>query len=105
MSHVQGVGNVKVMLREAKGAETVYEVNGDYKSSDTSSDTKTEVVTITDANRNESGLIKQINPPKYLGAIVICQGAADPEVRLSVKDAVSKITGLGTDKIAVLIMK
>lgn len=105
LSSVQGVGTVKVMLKESVGTETIYETNHNSSSSDLSTDTKTEIVTVTDSQRNENGLIKQVNPPQYLGAIIICQGANDPKVRLVVTDAVSKITGLGADKIAVLNMK
>lgn len=105
LGYIQGAGNVKVMLKEQSGSETVYQTNEDHSESDSSSATKTNVITITDSSRGEYGLIRQINPPKYQGAIVLCQGADDPNVRLSIADAVSKITGLGTDKIAVLKMK
>jgi len=40
-----------------------------------------------------------------MGAVIVCQGADDPQVRLSIVDAVSKVTGLGSDKISVLKMK
>jgi stage III sporulation protein AG len=36
---------------------------------------------------------------------VICQGAADPAVRLAVVEAVADATGLGADRISVLKMK
>lgn len=101
LSHVKGAGKVKVMLIEATGSETIYETN--YDQSET--DSKKQTVTITDSNRNESGLVKQINPPRYGGAVVLCQGAGNSQVRLAIIDAVSKVTGLGADKIAVLIMK
>ena len=60
---------------------------------------------IVDADRKESGLIKQVNPQKYLGAIVVCQGADSPSVRLAITQAVSRIIGLSADKICVLKMK
>jgi stage III sporulation protein AG len=40
--------------------------------------------------------------PEYRGALVVCQGAADPQVRLAVTEAVRALTGLGADKITVL---
>jgi stage III sporulation protein AG len=64
-----------------------------------------DTVIITDSSRNESGLIRQVNPPVYLGAIVLCQGGDRPSVRLAIVDAVSKVTGLGADRISVLKMK
>lgn len=105
LSYVKGVGKVKVMLKEVSGTETIYQTNQDISVSDNGSDTRIEVITVTDAERNEQGLIKQINPPRYSGAIILCEGASDPSVKLAVMEAVSKITGLGTDKIAVLKMK
>lgn len=105
LSCVKGVGKVKVMLKEVSGSETVYQTNQDVSVSDNGSDTRIDVITVTDAQRNEVGLIKQINPPTYAGAIILCEGADDPGIRLAVTEAVSKITGLGTDKIAVLKMK
>ena len=43
--------------------------------------------------------------PVYQGAIILCQGADSPSVRLAITQAVSKVTGLPTDRIAVLKMK
>ena len=59
----------------------------------------------TDSDRNETGLVHQINPPVYLGAVVLAQGADNPVVKLSIVEAVSKVTGLGADKISVLKMQ
>lgn len=105
LSQVQGVGQVRVYLKEAGGSETVYETNQTSSLSETSTDVNKEIIIVTDADRNENGLIKQIIAPTYQGAIVICQGANDPKIKLAITDAVSKVTGLGADKIAVMIMK
>ena len=94
LSKVSGAGKVSVMLTVAAGEETIYQTNDDK-----------DTVTITDADRNQNGLIRQVNPPSYLGAVIVCQGADDPSVRLAIVNAVSKVTGLGTDRIAVLKMK
>ena len=101
---IDGAGQVKVLLSLKEGEETLYQSDQELSSSGESSITKTETVLITD-DRTESGLIKQINPPQYLGAIVVCQGADSPAVRLAITQAVSRITGLGADNICVLKMK
>ena len=67
--------------------------------------TENNTVTLTDSNRNQSGLIRQIIPEKYQGAVILCQGADDPIIRLAIVDAVSKATGLGANKISVLKLK
>lgn len=105
LSGMKGVGKVKVMLKESLGAETVYQTNQDISVSENGSDTRIEVITVTDSQRVENGLVKQIIPPQYLGAIILCEGADNPKIKLLVTEAVSKITGLGADKIAVLKMK
>ena len=35
------------------------------------------------------------------GAVVVCEGGGDASVRLKLMEAVSALTGLGTDKIAI----
>lgn len=102
---VDGAGDVKVLLSTALGEETIYQTNKDTTVSTDGNTTKVETVIVTDTQRNETGLITQINPPVYLGAIVVCQGADSPTVRLALTQAVAKITGLGTDNICVLKMK
>lgn len=42
--------------------------------------------------------------PEYQGALVICEGAADPRVRLAVTEAVQAVTGLGANRITVVQM-
>ena len=101
LTQVDGAGEVQVFLTLASGEQTIYQTN-DSQSSENS---QTDTVTVTDAKRNEQGLIKQVNAPLYMGAIIVCKGADSPEIRLAVVDAVSKVTGLSSDKISVLKMK
>lgn len=102
LAQIQGAGRVKVMLTEAVGKETIYQNDTSGSESDGG---KRDTVIISDAQRNELGLVRQINPPVYLGAVVVCQGADSPAVRLALVEAVSTVTGLTTDKITVLKMK
>lgn len=96
---VEGAGKVKVLLSMGAGEQTIYQTDTDNNSS------ANNTVIVTDSERNESGLIQQINPAAYKGAVIVCQGADSPAVRLSITQAVSKITGLGTDAICVLKMQ
>ena len=43
--------------------------------------------------------------PVFRGAVVLCDGADDASVRLSVTQAVSTVCGIGADKVTVLKMK
>ena len=99
LGQISGVGKVEVLLTEAAGADTVYQV--DTRQNQANADT----VIITDRNREETGLVKRILPPVYRGAVVVCQGADSAGVRLNVVDAVKSVTGLSSDCITVLKMK
>lgn len=99
LQSVEGAGKVKVLLSTGAGEETIYQTDTDDAGGSVST------VIVTDSERNEGGLIRQINPAAYKGAVVICQGADSPAVRLAVTQAISKITGLGTDAICVLKMQ
>ena len=101
LAAVSGAGRVEVMLTKASGERTLYQTDMDV----TGEDNRQTTVIVTDSDRSQNGLIKQVNPPVYLGAIVVCQGADSAAVRYAIIDAVSKVTGLGSDKISVLKMK
>ncbi len=105
LSQIDGAGKVRVLLSIASGEETLFQKDEDVTADGESSSAQGSTVTVTDADRGESGLIRQKNPPVYKGAIVVCQGAEDPQIRLAIVDAVSNITGLGADRISVLKMK
>lgn len=101
LSQISGAGKVDVLLTLAAGEETVYETNEDTSVNDV----RREAVIVTNAEREEQGLIKQVNPPVYLGAIIVCQGADNASIRLSIVEAVMSVTGLTSDCITVLKMK
>jgi stage III sporulation protein AG len=105
LGQIHGVGKVQVLLTIKTGQTTVYQTNEDTDLSETGSSIRKETVIITDSNRNQQALSVQVLPPDFLGAVVVCQGADDPVVRLAVVEAVSKATGLKADKISVLKMK
>lgn len=99
LSQISGVGKAEVLLTEAVGRDTVYQV--DTRQNQGNADT----VIVTDQNREETGLVKQILAPVYRGAVIVCQGADRAGVRLAVVDAVKSVTGLSSDCITVLKMK
>lgn len=104
LSNIRGVGKVKVLLTVSECEQIIYQENEDTQINDNGQVRRTDTVITTDAQRNESGLIQQRIPPKYFGAIIVCQGADDPNVKLSIVDAVTKATGLGANNISVLKM-
>jgi len=105
LSRMEGVGRAEVMLTYAVGEETIYETREDTTLSEASESHSREPVVITDTDRAERGLVHQVIPPVFRGAIVVCQGGGSPTVRLAIVEAVSDVTGLSADKITVLKMK
>lgn len=105
LSLVKGAGKVRVLLTESEGALTQYQIDTDSQINGESSSTRQDTVLYTDNSRSESGLVRQILPPVYRGAVVICQGADSAQVRLAMIQAVTSATGLSTNHITVLKMK
>lgn len=99
LSEISGVGKAEVLLTEAYGSNTIYQTDSGQNQ------THLDTVIITDKDREETGLIKQILPPVYRGALIVCQGADSAGVRLSVVEAVKSVTGLSSECITVLKMK
>lgn len=105
LTQIEGVGKVSVLLTEATGAETLYQTDEDSSASEDSQSLRIETVIISDSDRGEQGLVRRVNPPTYLGAIVVCQGADRPSIQLAVVEAVANATGISADRITVLKMK
>ena len=100
LSYISGAGRVEVLLTTAVGQEAVYQKDGEGAEVG-----RYTTVTVTDAQRNETGLIRQMISPQYRGAVVVCEGADDPTVRLAIVNAVANATGLRSDRISILKMK
>ncbi len=94
LSRIEGVGKVEVLLTQASGAETLYQTDPDASGG-------LDTVILSRGSGLQEGLVRQINPPAYQGAIVVCQGGGSDAVRLQVVEAVSRVTGLGADQISV----
>lgn len=105
LSQVSGAGNVKVLLTEATGEKTHYQENTDTSTGEQTQTVRKDTVLVTNNSRDQQGLIYQIDPPTYLGAVILCQGADQASVRLAITEAVANATGLGFNKITVLKMK
>lgn len=105
LSKLDGAGKVKVLLSIRTGEHYYYQTDEDKQRTDNTTDQHNETVIITSKDREESGLLQRTDPPTYQGAVILCQGADSAQVKLAVVNAVSTITGLGSDRITVLKMK
>lgn len=105
ISNISGAGRTEVLLTQARGSSILYQTDTDDSQTESSSSNQSRTVIITDAQRNESGLVLRTDPPVYQGAVVVCQGADDPRVRLAIVEAVGCATGLKSNQISVVKMK
>ena len=105
LATLAGAGKVKVLLTEGTGEEVHYQLDQQEQRRQDSTDRRSDTVLVTGQDRGETGLVRRTDPPVYRGAVVLCQGADSPQVRLAVVDAVATATGLTSDKISVLKMK
>ena len=103
LSKIKGAGDVTVMLTVQGGSRQVLAM--DEKSTrraDGGSETQSTTVVVSGASAagNNPVLVQQLYP-RFQGALVVCSGGDDPGVRLKLMEAVSALTGLGTDKISI----
>ena len=63
-------------------------------------ESRTTVVISQGSGVQQTVALQQLSP-EFQGALVVCSGGDDPAVRLTLTQAVSALTGLGTDKISV----
>lgn len=97
LRQIEGAGEVSVVLAMKAGPRQVLAQEG--KVGENSHETTT-VLASGSAGVREPVRIQELGP-SYQGALVVAQGADDPQVRLALSQAVSALTGLGADKITI----
>ncbi len=102
---VKGAGKVSVLLTQMSGEEIIYQTDENRSTHEHSNDVTSKTLLVTGENREETGLIRQINPPVLQGALIVCQGGDDPQVKYAIVEAVMRLTGLPSNRICVLKMK
>ncbi len=109
LSEIEGAGKVRVVLTLRTGTEQVLAKDSEAsRSTDdggTSYDNKSAAVVLQrGSGMEDTVIIKQIYP-EYRGAVIVCEGADNARVQLRITEAISALTGLGTDKISISKMK
>ena len=105
LSAMDGVGRVQVMLTLKSGSSLQLAENRSTSLRDTEDRQDRDVVTLNRGSGYEDVVVTEQTYPVYQGAVVVCQGAGDSSVHLAVIQAVSVLTGLGSDKITVVQWK
>lgn len=101
LSHMEGVGRVELLLRTDGSAQTQYLT--DLRTTEDTMEQTT--VFQTGQSSRKTPVVVKTTPPEILGALIVCDGADSALVRLRLTQAVSALTGLGSDKISVMKMK
>ena len=106
LSKVNGVGRVDVMLTLQSGTELVLASNSSLRYSGSPHnpddyDRSSETVTVSGGSGSDV-VVTQEKSPQYRGALVVCDGGDNDAVRLQIIEAVAALTGLGSDRIAVV---
>lgn len=117
LSHISGVGKVKVLISYSESSEVVAMYNENSKSSqieETDSGGGTRLTTQEDKQKDiiyqeEDGkklpITQKIVSPKIEGAIVTAEGAGSANVKNDIILAVEAVTGLSSHKIQVFEMR
>ena len=98
LSQVEGAGETRVVLTLDGGSRQVLARNQDRDGGGGRSNT---VVTVGKGSGAQEVVPLQTVAPQFRGALVVCPGGGDAQVRLKLIEAVSALTGLGADKISV----
>ena len=112
LSHINGAGNVSVMVTLECGVEYVYATNKtEETTSSTVSGTTTSQTTITEeiilvsVSGKASPIILKENLPKVSGVVIVASGANNISVRLELQKAVEALLEIDENDIEILVGK
>ena len=112
LSVCEGVGKIEVLLTQKTGTESVYERNyakngreqSDSGESETETDEESELSLVKTGSYGEQPVLIRQNYPELRGALVVCEGGNNAQIRLGVTEAVRALTGLSSESITVMKM-
>ena len=97
LSQIKGAGEVTVVLTlKNSGEKTLasdWEEDGESR--------KESVVTVNQGTGRTEPVTVQESWPEFQGALVVCTGGGDPDVKLGILESVSALTGLRSNEIAI----
>lgn len=105
LSAMTGVGQAHVLLTlDSDGERRLAQDTELSYSGETASpqdyERRTETVLVGGGSGERAVVVRTLYPT-YRGALVLCQGGGNPEIRLAVTQAVAALTGLSTDRVTV----
>ena len=101
LSQVDGAGHVTVVLTVKSGPRQILAQDSKTGGAGEGAGGTVSTVVVSRGSGTEEAVAVQSVSPQYQGALVVCSGGGDPTVRLHMMEAVSALTGLGSDKISI----
>ena len=106
LSSLDGVGRLSLMLTVDGGGEYELAQDEDLSSKRSGAEggeqsRRTETV-VLGSGSGAAVVVTQSIYPRFIGALVVCEGGGSAAVRLRVTQAVSALTGLSSDRITVV---
>ena len=109
LSQIQGVGRVQVALTLEQGEEVHYlydrDLRTETKEGESLKEEQEKAVIISKGSSYDEPMVTRTDYPLFRGALIVCEGGGDPEIKLQLTQAVSALTSLTSNQITVLKMK
>ena len=105
LSRIDGVGRVDLLLTLRTSGASVYQTDTRTVTSGSGTTEECQTVFGQTSGSGKEPVVQTTLAPQYQGALVVCDGADRASVRLAVVQAVTSLTGLGSNQIAVVKMK
>lgn len=102
LSRIEGAGQLTLMLSVETGMQRQLARDSESELREDESSTRRETVILSSAGGGEEVVVTRSGYPVFRGAVVVCEGGDVPAVRLAITEAVTALTGLGSDKISVI---
>ena len=106
LSSLDGVGRLSLMLTLDGGSE--YELAQDetaarkFSGTESGEQSRSSETVVLGSGSGAEVVITRSRYPRFLGALVVCEGGDRADVRLKVPQAVGALTGLSSDRITVV---
>jgi len=105
LGKIDGAGRVSVMLTlKSSSRLTLAQDTQDNTQEDQNRRERTTIKLNRGSGTQEVVVTEEVYP-EYMGAVVVCDGAANSAVRLEIIQTVGVLTGLGSDKISIVQWK
>ncbi|MDR2501893.1 MAG: stage III sporulation protein AG [Oscillospiraceae bacterium] len=110
LSQIHGAGRVSVVLTLKTDGYTELATDKSYSERRengelTERGQSEENVVVGAGSSNQTPVITRRGYPEFQGALIVADGGEDATVRLAITQAVSALTGLGSDKVTVAKMR